>query len=211
MSYHHGNLRATLLERAVEVVDEQGVDALSMRQLARDAGVSHGASSRHFPDRRALLDAVAVVGFERLGVHLRTAAEAPTHSLGEVFESVGRAYVDFATSHARLLELMYTAKHDPAASAELVATAHACTGIARELVQLGQHEGVVPAGSVDELAVAVFASLHGAAAIITADLLDGVTPEAALDAVLAFTWRGLVADPDTETGTDAAGEHDLRA
>ena len=50
-------------QRAWEVVDAEGVDALSLRQLARDIGVSHGASARHFRDRQALLDALAVEGF----------------------------------------------------------------------------------------------------------------------------------------------------
>ncbi|KAB1654323.1 TetR/AcrR family transcriptional regulator [Pseudoclavibacter chungangensis] len=194
MSYHHGNLRATLLARAVEVVDDEGVDALSMRQLARDAGVSHGATSRHFPERRALLDAVAVVGFERLDAALRTAANTPSDDLRDVFESVARAYVAFATTHARLLELMYTAKHDPDASTQLVTTAHGCTDIIHELVRRGQAEGIVRTGSADEFTVAAFASVHGLAAIITADLLDGTPAPAAIDAVLQLVWGGLTSD-----------------
>ena len=55
--YHHGDLRAALIARAAEVVVADGVGALSLRELARDLGVSHGAPSRHFPDKQALLDA----------------------------------------------------------------------------------------------------------------------------------------------------------
>ncbi|WP_329139338.1 TetR/AcrR family transcriptional regulator [Streptomyces sp. NBC_01476] len=64
--YHHGNLRAELLAHAERMLDESGQDGLSLRELARAAGVSHGAPRRHFADRQALLDALAAEGFERL-------------------------------------------------------------------------------------------------------------------------------------------------
>src|SRR5919198_104925 len=80
--YHHGALREALLEQAERTVRERGADALSLRELAREVGVSHGAPRRHFPDRQALLDAVAEAGFERLGVELRSALAGA----GEDFE-----------------------------------------------------------------------------------------------------------------------------
>src|SRR5450631_3377520 len=73
--YHHGNLRTALLEQAERTVLERGVEALSLRELARETGVSHGAPRRHFADRQALLDALAEAGFQRLGAELRGAAE----------------------------------------------------------------------------------------------------------------------------------------
>src|ERR1700722_17630556 len=71
--YHHGNLRTALLAAAEQTVRERGVQDLSLRELAREIGVSHGAPRRHFPDRQALLDALAESGFERLGAELRAA------------------------------------------------------------------------------------------------------------------------------------------
>src|ERR1700736_4378582 len=73
--YHHGNLRAALLAQAERTVRERGVQDLSLRELAREVGVSHGAPRRHFPDRQALLDALAEAGFARLGAELRNAAD----------------------------------------------------------------------------------------------------------------------------------------
>src|ERR1700686_4544319 len=73
--YHHGNLRAALLEQAERTVRERGVQDLSLRELARAVGVSHGAPRRHFPDRQALLDALAEAGFARLGAELRDAVD----------------------------------------------------------------------------------------------------------------------------------------
>src|SRR3954451_23122276 len=109
--YHHGNLRAELLERAVEVVSERGVDALSLRELARDVGVSHAAPRRHFADRQALLDAVAQSGFDRLGAELRAAADGAGEDFTARLQATALAYVRFATEDAALLELMFAGKH----------------------------------------------------------------------------------------------------
>src|ERR1700735_2691387 len=96
--YHHGNLRTALLAQAERTVREHGVQDLSLRELARDVGVSHAAPRRHFPDRQTLLDALAEAGFERFGAEPRAAA-----------------YVRFATEDAELLALMFAGKHREAA------------------------------------------------------------------------------------------------
>lgn len=81
-AYHHGNLRATLLEAAERSLRENGAEQLSLRELAREAGVSHAAPRRHFADRQALLDALAESGFARLGAELRTARDAAGEAFG---------------------------------------------------------------------------------------------------------------------------------
>src|SRR3954451_10113690 len=65
--YHHGILRSELLEQAEQTLRERGAGELSLRELAREVGVSHAAPRRHFRDKQALLDALATNGFERLG------------------------------------------------------------------------------------------------------------------------------------------------
>jgi AcrR family transcriptional regulator len=109
--FHHGNLRAVLLEQAEAMLRERGVDALSLRELARQAGVSHGAPRSHFIDRRALLDALAQQGFERLTDNLRSALRTEG-TLEQRARRVGRAYVDFAVEDAALMDLMFAAKLD---------------------------------------------------------------------------------------------------
>ena len=110
--YHHGNLRAALLESAEQTLDEGG--ELSLRELARQVGVSHAAPRRHFAGKQALLDALAEDGFERLGNDLRSALAAAGPSFDARLLAFGRAYVRFATEHAALLELMFAGKHRPA-------------------------------------------------------------------------------------------------
>src|SRR3989442_1087232 len=93
--YHHGNLRTALLDAAERTLRERGVQALSLRELAREVGVSHGAPRRHFPDRQALLDALAGEGFERLGGELRAAAETAGEEFEPRLRAIASAYIRF--------------------------------------------------------------------------------------------------------------------
>ncbi|BCY09193.1 TetR/AcrR family transcriptional regulator [Actinoplanes sp. L3-i22] len=112
--FHHGNLRAVLLEQAEAMLRESGVDGLSLRELARQAGVSHGAPRSHFIDRQALLDALAEQGFDRMAEQVGAALRTPG-PIRERIRLVGRAYVGFAVDNAALMELMFAAKsNDPA-------------------------------------------------------------------------------------------------
>src|SRR5258708_36313663 len=105
--YHHGNLRTALLKQAELTVRDRGVQDLSLRELARQLGVSHGAPRRHFSDRQALLDALAEAGFARLGAELRSAADDAGADFEPRLMATAAAYVRFATHDAALLELMF--------------------------------------------------------------------------------------------------------
>ena len=109
--FHHGNLRAVLLEQGEVMLRETGVDGISLRELARQAGVSHGAPRSHFVDKQSLLDALAERGFDRL-THRVTAVAAQGATFTDRFRAVGHAYVDFAVGDAALMELMFAAKID---------------------------------------------------------------------------------------------------
>lgn len=74
-SYHHGDLKAALIEKAVDFIAKNGVENLSLRQLARDLGVSHGAPARHFSNKAMLLSAVASKGYRAMMVATRRAAQ----------------------------------------------------------------------------------------------------------------------------------------
>ncbi|MBF4618556.1 TetR/AcrR family transcriptional regulator [Clavibacter sp. VKM Ac-2873] len=112
--FHHGNLRAVLLEQAEAMLRADGIEGLSLRELARQAGVSHGAPRSHFIDRQALLDALAERGFTRLTEDVRTALGG-RGSLHARFVRVASAYVEFAVEDAALMELMFQAKTSAAA------------------------------------------------------------------------------------------------
>lgn len=96
--YHHGNLRGALLRSAVKVLNETGVESLSLRELARDLGVSHAAPMRHFASKADLLCALAEEGVDLLIDRMRGAATA--QSGRERLRQIANAYIDWACSHA---------------------------------------------------------------------------------------------------------------
>ncbi|MDA5283306.1 TetR/AcrR family transcriptional regulator [Streptomyces sp. Isolate_45] len=189
-SYHHGNLRAALLERAEAVLTEAGAEGLSLRGLARDLGVSHAAPSRHFRDRQALMDALAVSGFTTLNTRMRTAADSgDPRPIGARMTELGRAYVDFAVAHTALLDLMFTVKHADGSSEELRELGRESLLIVARLLEEGQRAGAVRTGDPVRLAQVAFSTVHGLATLAVASLLDDTPlPEAtdlALDVLLA--------------------------
>jgi AcrR family transcriptional regulator len=99
--YHHGDLRSALLAAAAEVLEKEELSSLSLREVARRAGVSHNAPYRHFPDRESLLAALAAQGFGMLADAQREAANA------EGLRGMGEAYVRFALAHPQRFQLMF--------------------------------------------------------------------------------------------------------
>lgn len=107
-SYHHGDLRAALLREASSVLESSGVDAISLRGLARAVGVSHAAPGHHFPNRTALLATLAADGFDRFADALDQAMAGAEPS-GWV-AATGRAYIRFAVANPERYRLMFTSR-----------------------------------------------------------------------------------------------------
>src|SRR4030088_685756 len=104
-TYHHGNLRPALVRAAMELLEESGETALSLRAVARRAGVSPAAPYRHYADREALVSAAAAVGYRELAERLTAAHPAP--STPEQLASVAIAYVQFALERPALFRIMF--------------------------------------------------------------------------------------------------------
>ena len=185
--YHHGNLRSALLDAAERGLRVHGADGLSLRDLAREIGVSHAAPRRHFADRQALLDALAEAGFLRLHRALRSALTGAGDGFPARLQATMTAYTRFATENAALLELMYTSKHR-SGTTRVVAAAEAPFELMYELVAQGQAQGDIEAGDPERIAIVLFATLQGIAAIINGnivrpELLSGLV-ETAVDQFL---------------------------
>src|SRR5439155_23129407 len=110
MAYHHGDLRRAVLDAALDFISHDGPGALSLRDLARRAGVSHAAPAHHFGDKRGLLTAVAAEGYRRLAGSL-VARDETTPG----FAGVAVAYVRFAVEERPYFEVMFRPDlYDPA-------------------------------------------------------------------------------------------------
>jgi AcrR family transcriptional regulator len=170
--YHHGNLRAALLAEAERTLREHGLEGLSLRDLARQVGVSHGAPRRHFAHRQALLDALGESGFARLGAELRDAASDAGEDYEARLRATAAAYVRFAISDAALLELMFAGKHRAQAGA-LHEAADRAFSVILELIEEGQANGVLEPGEPERIGLLLFATMQGIAALVTAGIVDG--------------------------------------
>lgn len=162
--YHHGDLRSTLLSSAERTLAQRGPGALSLRELAREAGVSHAAPGRHFKDKQALLDALALNGFRRLQASLERARAEQDHAgsdTGDYLLGLARAYVGFAMSNAALLELMYARKHDSDVSDQLAAAVGDMIAIVLNAISEGQRAGEIIEGDPTAIAFTVASTLHG--------------------------------------------------
>ena len=180
--YHHGNLRTALLAQAERTVRERGAQDLSLRELAREVGVSHGAPRRHFPDRQALLDALAETGFARLGAELRSAVDGAAEDFESRLQATAVAYVRFATRDAALLELMFAGKQREE-SGTLHEAADRAFSVMLELIRQGQADGALEPGEPERIGLVLFATMQGIAALVTGGMvrpeqLDELVPDA---------------------------------
>ncbi|MFC9911710.1 TetR/AcrR family transcriptional regulator [Streptomyces sp. NPDC127197] len=177
--YHHGDLRAALLAGAERTLREKGAAALSLRELARETGVSHAAPGRHFKDKQALLDALALTGFERL-TEVMAAADDPALPVEERLTRLAGAYLGFTIDNAALLELMYARKHDPDVSQQLAAAVERAIEPFVRLIEGAQQRGEIVAGDPEHITLLAGATLHGVAAFTAQGTIP---PQAALDGI----------------------------
>ncbi len=162
-TYHHGDLRSALLAAAGEILEKQGLEALSLREAARRAGVSHNAPYRHFPDRNSLLAELAAQGFRELRQSLA----------GRQGRDMGEAYVRFALSQPNRFRLMFGGRLEPKRHAGLEAASRATNEAL--VAAFRAHPEIADA---EKTAAAAWSLVHGLAQL----LLDGHFPRQAADA-----------------------------
>lgn len=197
--YHHGDLRNRLLERAEQALREHGVEQLSLRQLAREVGVTHNAPSRHFADKQALLDALAVTGFQRIGdVFDAIAAEAESLPFEGRFRLITRAYLDFALANPALLNLMFARKHSSAAGADLGPAIAKAFAVPMALTADAQARGEIIQGEPLRIGLTVAIALQGLASFVISGMVQPDNVEAMLDETVTNLTRGLHPRPDAE-------------
>lgn len=156
-SYHHGDLRRAVIAAALEVIATDGPSALSLRDLARRAGVSHAAPAHHFGDRAGLLTAIAVEGHTLLARTLAGSTDLP---------DLGARYVRFATRHPAHFQVMFRPDLVHGDDLELVA--------ARALTDEQLRSGVSQLHGVDpeQAVTAAWSLAHGFATLLLSGNLD---------------------------------------
>ena len=199
--YHHGDLRTALLNEGMALVQASGAEALTLRKLAQQLGVSHMAPYRHFPDKEALLAAIAADGFQQLKARLELAEQGgqagqgrDALASGKVAPSAPRpsplllegiAYVMFALDQPALFRLMFGSSRPKGEHAELDASRAEAFG-----VLLRQVPGEAASDAKRAKARGCWALVHGLALLLLDGLLqvpEGVAAEAWLAEIVGST------------------------
>lgn len=189
--------RAALLTAAREELVEHGHSGISLRAVARRAGVSHGAPKHHFGDRAGLLTAVAAEGFRALAAALRAADVATGADTASRLTALGQAYLDFGLGHPALFDLMFRPSELCPEDPELRAAQRASTEV---LVDAADRLGSSPvSGSVPvpALALTSWALVHGLVVLTRDGALAPFTDGVADPADLAHTLTALFAEQVT--------------
>ena len=185
-AYHHGNLREALVKAGMRAVADAGIDKLSLRDVARRAGVTAPAVYRHFADKDALVDAIAAECADRMFVVVGDAlAKLRTDNPLARFRQTGIAIVQFAVAHPEHFRAMTT----PGVLARLPADhrLRVAQGEQRADLARGQGAGAIAAMPLDDLLLAANALVHGLAHLIVEGALGEVSPARATELAIVAT------------------------
>jgi AcrR family transcriptional regulator len=179
-SYHHGDLKAVILAEAAALVAERGAEGVSLRELARAAGVSHAAPAHHFTDRRGLFTALAAQGWLLLADALKDARPD--------FIDAALAYVRFALDHPGHYAVMFNRSLINPEDPELIAAVGAA---GTELAQgVGTLEDPRAKGDPQAAALAAWSLVHGFSLLWLNKAIDHADPIALVQRVAGMLYKG---------------------
>jgi len=173
-AYHHGDLRTALIEAALGLIKNGGVEALTLRAAARQAGVTHAAPYRHFEDKNALLAAVAQSGFEQMAEDI-VSAQSKHDDTGEQMRATGVAYAEFAQHQPEHFALMFGRVFaDRDDYPKLQEASEATFALLLNAIMRCQEDGILVDEDPKELALTAWSMTHGFASLIAEGQLDAV-------------------------------------
>ena len=160
--YHHGDLKNALIQAGIDILAHEGVHGLSLRKVARKAGVSHSAPYSHFTDKQGLIAAISTAGYDRIRESVERVSKVYQDDPLQLLVRTGWEYVQFALDDPDLFKITFSGvvekeKDYPA----LVEAAQKSFGLFVQIVARCQAEGILRAGPVDLTALGVWASIHG--------------------------------------------------
>jgi AcrR family transcriptional regulator len=192
-----------LVEAAEAILAEEGLEALTLRAIARRAGVTHGAPLRHYPSLAALLSEVAARGFRALVAAVEAAETAlPPGADGPArLAAAARAYVGCAVARPGVFALMFRPELLDVAAPRFARDSQAAFAQLERAVRAAQDGGWRTAAPTRRLAGALWASIHGFASLWTQGAYQGVVRAPSLDAALDDLVGLLLAEPHTRSSS----------
>jgi AcrR family transcriptional regulator len=190
-TYHHGDLRSALLTSAEAMLERVGAEELSLRELTREIGVSSNAPRRHFPSKQVLLDALAIEGFERLGVVLNRAAASDEPDFLRRMVKVAQAHIRFAMKHRSLYRLMFASKQRADAPPELLEISYKALTAGPRTIAYGQETGAVVNGDPLRLGLTFFSTIEGLLSLSVDGKINGTSIEKLAEQIIGDIMLGL--------------------
>ena len=188
-TYHHGDLRRTLLDSSLALIEEKGLAGLSLREVARRAGVTHQAPYHHFADRAAIFAALADEGFALLLASMQAEQEKAHRAPGAQLAAAGRGYVHFALAHPAHFRLMF--RPDLCEGAPPSAAGAAAYGLLVEAVTAVQAGGEAPRRDSEALVTLCWSAVHGLASLFLDGPMASADPRRAAREMMALLTRML--------------------
>ncbi len=190
-AYHHGDLRRTLLDVSLALIEEQGLAGLSLREVARRAGVTHQAPYHHFADRPALLAALADEGFLLLLASMQEEQAKAHRAPASQLAAAGRGYVHFALAHPAHFRLMFRPELCPDAPPSVAGGAS--YQLLVDAVTALQRSGGVPKKDAATLIALCWSAVHGLASLFLDGGLAQADPRRAAREMMALLVRLIAA------------------
>ncbi|MCK5480393.1 MAG: TetR/AcrR family transcriptional regulator [Gammaproteobacteria bacterium] len=191
--YHHGDLRNALLAAGEQLLVKRGVGALSLREVAKFAGVSHAAPYRHFKGKAALMCALAQSGFDRLRSDIRAAAEKIPYDPEQKLVEAGVAYVHLAVRNPELIQLMFGGGFEQPDDLDLKQASMTAFEALVDIISTGIEAGVFRDRDPRELALVAWTSMHGMAMLLAARLIGiNLDDEEALDGLVRSVAQNVI-------------------
>ncbi len=184
--YHHGDLENALIKAGVEILAKEGVSGLSLRKVAKRAGVSHSAPYAHFKDRQSLIAAISTEGFKQLYAELKAAIAPYTSDPQRQLVEGAWAYVQFATDHTDIFMIMFSGVLEKEKDyPSFVESSRKTFELVVDIVRACQAAGILRSAPPDLMAVSVWGQLHGVISLA----LEGQISHTVLD---RFNVRDIV-------------------
>jgi AcrR family transcriptional regulator len=194
--YHHGNLPESLLRATAELIEKQGPAALSLREVARQAGVSHAAPAHHFGDKAGLLTALAAQGFALFAAALAEARDAAGSDPMDRFAATGRAYVLFAARHRAHFEVMFRPELVRRTDAALLEASGAAYAVLTSAIADAQASGYAAGMDPEVLATTAWSTAHGLATLWLAGNLHGLPRHPDLESLARAVFGGVQSEAE---------------
>ena len=202
-SYHHGDLKQSLLNATVDLIAERQRPEFTLREIAAALDVTHAAAYHHFRDKEALLALIADQGYEALDAMLSQSAQSEGGLLAELF-ALGAAYLKFALEHPAHFRVMFDPKFgDPQRYPSVYQRSQTTRTLLGDLLCEAQRKELLAQNDPAELIAVTWAALHGLAVLTLDGHFDHMNPTEDVDAFFRRVFQYVILGAATDQGSTA--------